>query len=478
MLQIPFSAYSLVSLTSKVLAGLCGGFFIGSQVVFTQLVQSIPKNHLSATRTASSMLLPTKCALLTPGISTGVPCIAVVGYASVVLASLFCILRAKSFLDTSSQPPSPPPDSGSTISQDSKHGRSWILWIILIMVGLAILALALVSWLFADDGSLPESTASWVRGLIFMERTFVDSLILSASFLSLLSAARVRIIAHAYQYTKIILLALAIHSVCVVCAITLDRLRRSAIGLAKALWFPFCVVYLNPFLLIAFHSSLNWIYWVPWYCLCGRNVLPSVFDIHQVILRLASLPGTYESAGMLLVFAPMVVHAGTMGLSFAVLGLFGIPSAATHIIWTLSDRRDLRVFLCHPFGLVAFSACYTAIAYSLPRYMALNPEQKQLLWNSVWCAQSRLEVRRLFGRLLHEPFKTWKATQIDDFYALVSTLGRLFSGGIATCVQTWRTSCWGHRLLIVVPALIFYTYFYFIPMGRDIQIWRRSRHRR
>ncbi|KAJ7095673.1 hypothetical protein B0H15DRAFT_946249 [Mycena belliarum] len=189
MLQIPYSAYSLVSLTSKALAGLCGGLSIGSQVVFTQLVQSIPKNNLSATRTTSSILLPTKCALLTPGISTGVPCIAVVGYASVALASLFCSVASTPFCF---------------------H---------LHIIGLVILALALVSWLFAKDGSLPESTASWVQGLTFMERTIIDSLILTASFLSLLSAFRVRIIAHAYQYTSIILLALATHSLIVVPAL-------------------------------------------------------------------------------------------------------------------------------------------------------------------------------------------------------------------------------------------------------------------
>ncbi|KAJ7083180.1 hypothetical protein B0H15DRAFT_1024301 [Mycena belliarum] len=459
MLQIPSSAFSLVSISSKVLFGLCGGFFLGSKVLYTRLVLSIPKNSLSATQTTASIWLPTKCALPTPQIS--VSCIAIVGYATVVFASLFCILRAKSFPGIASQPPSPPPNSGSSFSADDKRGRSWILWIILIIIGLAVLALALVFWLFVNDGSLPAPifTVPWIDGLSLMERTFENGLIFTAS---LLSAARLHIPTPAYQHFNIVLLASASHAVCIALALAFEQWRRRAVSLAPNYWLQCCVTIFVPVIIILSFSWLNWVFWIFWY-FEFHFFLPTVTTVAARIIRLPSpllFLHKYESASVLTIAGSALVHAAIWGLSTIGLALLGVPHAARHVIRCLSRRSVLRLSLrisCAE--IIIFVYCFGIIFPGIVFIGSSLEILRLVLWHSVPFTPARAEVQKILWGMVSELLE-WKHMQIADFHHLVSTLWGLRFSGINICVRTWGGLAWGHQLLIVVPAMIFYSYFY------------------
>ncbi|KAJ7499719.1 hypothetical protein FB451DRAFT_1358806 [Mycena latifolia] len=484
MLQIPSSVFSLFSLSSKVLVGLCGGLFIGSKVAVTQFILSIPKDSFPATRTTEIVLLPTKCVLSSPKISFS--CISILAYATFIFASVICILRAKGFTrasnDVASQPPSPPPEPGSSCGADKKRGWAWLFWLLAILLGLVFLGLAGFYMFFGDQktgASLPAFAAHSIRGLSFIERSLFDGLGAAASFQS---TVKLHISMHSWQYSKIILLALASHSMCALVAVTLDRLRRCAVAFAGRYWMTMGQLTLVP-IVISGTSWLNWLFWIHWYWLSKGNLLPTVLAVHQGVLCLRSRLSfleTYESVGISMVVGPAIIHAATMGLWTVLLALLGIPCTATALSRELSDRSALINFLRTSLSTVAFFVTFFVTFFGteflIYQYTLLRPDIQQLVWRSFVCPRARSQVRTVFWFLVGE-YEDWKSTQIKDFRVLVSALRGAFFRGIDLCLDRWVILCWGHRLLIVAPVVILYAYFYVIPAASKVRIWRRRRRR-
>ncbi|KAJ7499737.1 hypothetical protein FB451DRAFT_1429888 [Mycena latifolia] len=465
MLQIPSSVFSLFSLSSKVLVGLCSGLFIGSKVAVTQFILSIPKDSFHATRTTEIILLPMKCVLSSPEISFS--CIAILAYATFIFASVIWILRAKGFTSASnaSQPPSPPPEPGSSCSADKRRGWVWLLWLIAILLGLVLLGLAGFYLFFVDyktNVSLPVFTAHSIHGLSFIERSLFDGLSAAASFQS---TVKLHISMHSWRYLKIILLTLASHSLCSLVAVTLDRLRRCAVAFAGRYWMTMGQLTLVP-IVISGTSWLNWLFWIHWYWLSKGNLLPTVLAAHQGVLRLRSRLSfleTYESVEISMVVGPAIIHAATMGLWTVLLALLGIPCTAKALRREFSDRSELISFLRISFYKVACTVAFLAIFFGtefpIYQYSMLRPDIQQLVWRSFVCPRARSQVRTVFWFLVGE-YEDWKSTQIKDFRVLVSALRGAFFRSINLCLERWAILCWGHRLLIVVPVAIFYAYFY------------------
>ncbi|KAJ7499741.1 hypothetical protein FB451DRAFT_1429902 [Mycena latifolia] len=471
MLQIPSSVFSLFSLSSKVLVGLCSGLLIGSKVVVTQFILSIPKDSFPATRTTEIVLLPTKCVLSSPKISFS--CIAILAYATFIFASVICILRAKGFTRASngvaSQPPSPPPEPGSSCGADKKRGWAWLFWLLAILLGLVFLGLAGFYMFFGDQktgASLPAFAAHSIRGLSFIERSLFDGLGAAASFQS---TVKLHISMHSWQYSKIILLALASHSICALVAVTFARLRRCAIAVAfdehERYWVTIGQLTLVT-IVISATCWLDWILWMHWYWLSRGNFLPTVLAVHQGALRLASRLSfleTYYSVGISMVVGPAIIHAATMGLGTVLLAIFGIPCTARALSREFSDRSELINFLRISFYNVACVVAFFAIAFGtefqIYQYSLLRPDIQQLVWRSFVCPRARSQVRTVFWFLVGE-YEDWKSTQIKDFRVLISALRGAFFRSIDLCLERWAILCWGHRLLIVAPVAIFYAYFY------------------
>ncbi|KAJ7499809.1 hypothetical protein FB451DRAFT_45623 [Mycena latifolia] len=143
----------------------------------------------------------------------------------------------------------------------------------------------------------------------------------------------------------------------------------------------------------------------------------------------------------------------------------------------LSERTLLLQYWCISIYMPTFGVGYCFILYSVVQYKMLSFDIKQLVRQSFSCSQSRAEVWSVFWFLVAD-YQEWKSTQIEDFRILVSTLRGAFLTGIDLCVDRWGTLCWGHRLLIVAPAVIFYSYFHILPAARRVRVWLRRRRRR
>ncbi|KAJ7499734.1 hypothetical protein FB451DRAFT_1358817 [Mycena latifolia] len=448
MLQIPSSVFSIFSLSSKVLVGLCSGLFIGSKVAVTQFILSIPKDNFPATRTTKIILLPTNCVLSSPKISFS--CIAILAYATFIFASVIWIIRAKGFTRASnaSQPPSPPPEPGSSCSADKRRGWVWLLWLIAILLGLVLLGLAGFYMFFGDQktgASLPAFAAHSIHGLSFIERSFFDGLGAAASFQS---TVKLHISMHSWQYSKIILLALASHSACALAAIAMDRWRKFILSLAATYWFPACCVVLLPAVIISSFSSLSWIFWMDYLNLCRAKCLPNVSEITQSLLGFPShfaFLESYHTFEISMVFGPAIVHAATICAWTVLLALWGVPSPARVLIHDLSYRSVLITFVVASISAVSVLAFFLGLDFSIAEYHRLPPEIQQLVWKSFSCPQSRAEMRIVFWFLVGQ-YQNWKSTQIEDFGVLVSILRGAFFTGIDMCLERWAILSWGHRL--------------------------------
>ncbi|KAJ7083155.1 hypothetical protein B0H15DRAFT_1024279 [Mycena belliarum] len=469
MLQIASSASSLAFLSSKIFIGLCGGFFMGSKVVFTRLVLNlyIPKNSTTRTRTTTSTLLPTKCSHATPTASFS--CIAIAGYVTIIVAAVFCVLHAKGFLRAASQSPPPPPEPSLNFSRAKKHGWMWLWWL-LALLGIIALGLTISYVSFGGDESLPAFATPWFEGLTALERSFFHGLFAARAFFS---AVRLHIITHGPQYAKIILLALASHSACILLVIAFERFLAI---LFWFMWLPFFEIHLIPIIVIGSTSKLNWIFWLSWYWESSYNPI-TVSQIQQRSHRLLAwftLQGTGNTNSISMVVGPALVYAATMGLRTTIFAYLGTPRAARSIIRHLSRRPMLLVSLQTCAFALLFIICSFGFSFSALQYGVLAPATQQLIWKSFSCAKSRAELRGVYQLLLSELLK-WKATQIKDLPDLVLTLRALLFEVAKLCARTWGALPWGHKLLIIVPALMFHSYFYLIPAARELKDWRRRR---
>ncbi|KAJ7667101.1 hypothetical protein B0H17DRAFT_1210493 [Mycena rosella] len=465
MLQIPSSVFTLFTISSKGFVGLCGGLFIGSRVGVTQFILSIPKTSLLATRTTEIILLPTKCVPSTPLISFS--CIAALAYTSLIIASVFYIFRAKAVGRISSQPPSPPPEAGSSSSADRGRGRSWISWLLIAVIVVIILGGAGLYFSFANHKTgapLPRIIETpWIQSLIsfsLLERSMYYGMNSATTFFS---AVKLHISMHGWHYSKTILLALATHSACVPGAIALDSLRRFALFLASILWYPVGAAFVVPMAIISSFSELNWIFWMKWYLGFMDNKLPVriVLEIQEIILDLPSpfyFLEAYESVSISMVVGPTIIHAATMVFWATILAIAGTPRVARAAIGVLSQRYMVPSLGVSVF-IIAFCVCLKATTISTRQYKALDPEIQRLIWQFFSCAQSRAKVWQVY-RVLMDEYHEWKSIQIEDFRTLVSVLRGFFFARVGLCLRTWGALCWGHKLLIVAPAAIFYGYFY------------------
>ncbi|KAJ7499751.1 hypothetical protein FB451DRAFT_1549286 [Mycena latifolia] len=163
-----------------------------------------------------------------------------------------------------------------------------------------------------------------------------------------------------------------------------------------------------------------------------------------------------------MVVGPAIIHAAAIWLYTVLLALRGIPCTSRAVIRELSARGSLFFFLRGSLSSATFLISYFGI---------------QLIWRFFSCAQSRAKVWEVCWFSVAQ-YQQRKSIEIEDFGVLVFTLRRAFFTGVNLCMERWGMLCWGHRLLIVAPAVIFYSYFYLLPAAQRVRIWLRRRRRR
>ncbi|KAF7331075.1 hypothetical protein MVEN_02447800 [Mycena venus] len=490
MLQIPSSILSLVSLSSKGFVRIFGGLCIGTQIAVTLVLSSskIEYTAVRATKTHAVELVPTRCVLSNGTISS--PYVATMGYATVIFASLFCILLAKGFTssrppnlddhgpdfsssfdrgatfaqpDAGSQPPSPPSDPGPNRSANQARRRNpcrWFLWLFLILLALVSVGVYMFAIYYARSQPLPPSLLAFkafIDDSVWWTQIGLPNLWTSAA--SNISALRVHLSLHARQYSKILLVVLTSHCACILLSLAVYSLRKRTVGFFRKKWF-LTLCYIIPVTVISSSSTLSWLFWLHYYIGCGNHGYPSVRRMDQCIGHLLYQLATSlasPSLEMSIFLGPPIFYVAALCLSTVLVVLFNFPSATRHLVRRLSHRRVLKRLLRNSFVLMARWFLYTVFAFLLVQCRVLQPDARRNLYRSLFCAESRAKTLRLFWFLLRR-YQTWKSLQIDAFSTLVSRLQRAFVAGIAVSWEIWKSLSFMQKLLIAAPAVIFYTY--------------------
>ncbi|KAJ6544282.1 hypothetical protein B0H19DRAFT_1238756 [Mycena capillaripes] len=472
MLQIPSSVLALFSSSSKGIVGLLGGLCIGTQVA-VNLVLYGSKTEFSVVRATPTIeiVVPTRCVLSNDTLSF--PYVAAMGYAIVIFLSLFCILRAKGFASASSsgsvpspQPPVPPSDPGSNSSADKRRRRCRrIYWLTLLLAALIVQVIRVFLTYYLSRPVPLILHPFYSVGLQAASSVESSLSFLWVSVASSFSALTAHLSLHGRQYRRILLLALASHSVSILLALVFRRVRRHLMMLPGIYWADMIVIGFVPSVVIASIPQLRWIYWMVYYTGAWDELLPGVHKILSLIYRLwyhfSSLV-TFQSVDIAMIVAPAVVHAVTMSLWTVVVGLLGIPCTARAVFQDISLPGRFIHYLTFSIGFTALwviYAVYDALALHLN---IMHPHAKEVVWRSFSCPESRAQTRQLFSYFLQR-FQIWRSDQINAFPALISGLQDAFKAGFN---------------LIVAPAALFYIYFDIIPAARRLSRIRwRDRQR-
>ncbi|KAF7331086.1 hypothetical protein MVEN_02448900 [Mycena venus] len=494
MLQIPSSILSLVSLSSKGFVRIFGGLCISTQIVVTLVLSTeYTVTAVRATKTQAVEHVPTRCVL-----SNGMipfPYIAAMGYATVIFASLFCILRAKGF--TSSRPsnpddhgpdfslsfnrgatftpnnipPSPPSDPGSSLSTNQgrrRHPCRWFLWLFLILLALVSVGVYVFAVYYARSQPLPPSLLAFKsfvdEGLQWIQMGIPD---LWASAATGISALTSQLVLHARKYTRIFPIVMASHSVGVLGNLAFRRVCRRVGTISLAMWTALTVVVFVPAFIIACIPQLRWIYWIH---------VPDL-NVHDVKSVISALPflATLNVVEIAMVAGPAVIYVATTCLWSVFVGLPRIRSMSTKVIRRLSCQHDRVFFLVFSLGVTVYLVAFSVFITFREHYITMHADAKQILWHSLSCLECRKQARGIF-LFFFEQHQTWKATQIKKIPVLISGVQDAVVAGFSL---SWGSLNWAHKLLIVAPAAIFYIYLDIMPVARRLWpiFWSRGRRR-
>ncbi|KAJ7753706.1 hypothetical protein B0H16DRAFT_1886783 [Mycena metata] len=305
---------SVLSLSSS--KGFVGLLYIGARVMLSTVLAGFSdgvKNGLSATRTTEIILSPTKSVLSNGNLSN--PYMAAMGYATVILITLFLILRAKGSSYTSpcspgpsppptspspeypvpsasksspggappshnhsgmgSEPPSPPPDPGSDSADDTPRRSPW--WLLLLLVVLA--AGSYIYFTRNPDSSVVLAKTLGSQIAWRMERCFLDISNAWTAAVSPISTARIYILQHGRHIATTTLLGLATHGVCFVVLAALRHLCLYLVPRHPTSYAPICF-WISSITALVSLPQLRWMLWMEYYIstVAVRDI-PSTFRI-------------------------------------------------------------------------------------------------------------------------------------------------------------------------------------------------------
>ncbi|KAJ6562510.1 hypothetical protein B0H19DRAFT_1069122 [Mycena capillaripes] len=442
------SILTLFSFSSKGLVGLFGGFCIGAQVSVSIVLSglSVSKIHgsLLATRTTEIVLLPTKCV---PSNGTAsFPYVAAMGYATVVFASLFCILRAKGFI---TQPPSPPPDPSSSCSTNKDPRRNGWLWLLLLLFSLlAMLLVWTYAYFYLTSPEPPTPLLAFILGRVLSvaEACFHKGRIAIVAVVSnstaYIATIRTYLALYSRQYSVLLLFAAASHS-CFFFIYWGSSTLRSRIALCIYGCFNYHgAVFLGSICLLLFVSRLNWILW---------GIYTSGLYVESVFFHLLNNRGAFSCFSptvnawssltmekRTMIVGPTILHFFFVILWTTYLALsecspiralkklantvYRRPGFATSFMWDCIEVTLVLASSTLPLVLMATAAEYS----NNPNYSRLMGEYPFLSrdwWNSMQAAY-RIYARR---------YRSW----IDFDIIFWGDVGRSLLGTPGSCLEAW-----------------------------------------
>ncbi|KAJ7773099.1 hypothetical protein B0H16DRAFT_1714010 [Mycena metata] len=452
---------SVVSLSSSS-KGFVGLFYIGAQFTLSTVLAGV-KNTLSATRTTEIILLPTKCDLSNGTLSN--PYVAAMGYATVISATLFFILRAKGFNPPpptppgpeypvpssskispdsvpsqnnrngmGSEPPSPPPDPGSASADDTPRRNPW--WLLL------LLALAVGSYIYFTWSSDVDNLSGEI--VSYLEQCVLGIWNGWIRVVSAISSAIIHIAQRCWKIAKFLFLGLTTHGVCFIVFAILGRSRRY-IARSKFIDLPF--IYLGllgaifSFILVGCFPLSRSCIWLEYYNGYRAGNYPDVRRINWLASRLSShLSSLVVSDHQISVIVGGILLVHTIAMFLR--GAFLTRSNYTSTVKTMRRRLSRPQFFLHV-GLslshAIFLCVWALVDAAEKQYSRLNPTVKQHLWQFFSCPKSKASTRVTF-LVLSQRYQQWKSAQIEDLYMLLpefmSTLMAILKASLKICGNT------------------------------------------
>ncbi|KAJ7174534.1 hypothetical protein C8R46DRAFT_1189298 [Mycena filopes] len=391
--QMPTSALSFLSSSSKGLDGFFGLISVGIQMALTVVLAEFNTEFTTAVRataTVKLVLQPTKCVISN---GTGFhPYVATMGSATLVLLVVsYMLLRAKGHdigdgdpasppsadiedpnSDSGGQPPSPPEDP-DTESSPRKCRNRWALFLLVILVWTVLLSLGAALFIAYLVPTL--RFPSPLQVLTAQTSRIIETCsAYGAPWASPIISLATGISLHGHRYTSLLLLAVASHLACIVLSFPTRRAHRSITTMLSTVWQIPTIGVLIPFSIMMAIPQLRWILLVLWRLL----FLPTMIEINEMRLW----------------------------ISHCILGATGVYS-------------------------IAYS-CVIAYAF----YCALPPDVRPLLWRFPFSLNARYSIRPFYWHLFYD-HQDWKAAQKEAFATLVFGLRHAFRAGTRCALEVW-----------------------------------------
>ncbi|KAJ6591254.1 hypothetical protein DFH09DRAFT_197260 [Mycena vulgaris] len=246
--------------------------------------------------------------------------------------------------------------------------------------------------------------------------------------------------------------------------------------ISREIYFTAVAKVSSTIIIVSLSPQLGWLIWTGCYLLDSDTSLLFVWD--QISPRLSLLSyrpwvTTWQSFSLAeksMIIGPAIIQGAIAAISSACLILLfqGLGS-----IFSVTAERRLD-FLCLCAVFIAGDYACDKVFYPATFYRTelMHPVWKYPFLSRRW----RKAVRNLYLIPVRD-YRTWKSAEWESLHDTASSLHMIVATTFNSCLETWGTLCCVQKLLIVAPAVIYYSYFYMIPAGRRlprlIRKWRR-----
>ncbi|KAJ7643901.1 hypothetical protein FB45DRAFT_1052759 [Roridomyces roridus] len=397
------------------------------------------------TRTTEIYLEPTRC-IPSPTPSTPIefPYHLLIGLAALSIVTCFAILQTsapapasappvpRSRPEKSLPPPSPPRTPFTTL--------------------LRLYAFGILAYLIMRDYEWPTFTTPDVvpvidTGLQQLESTFTYGLAAA------MSLSR-HIQDHGYHHLKTLLLAVIGHCLGLLVVVAHRRLRdllyrrRRSVFSAVQRWWPLPAMFSLPTTLFTFHPQFNWIPWMIYYFACRDGSIPSLQQVRRsVVLSVPSIP----IPSICMILGPSTLYFIIASLWTLSLLLVRLPTVIRPAISEVKQSGSMHFLLVYNLTMTAFLYALSVAIFTKGELGLMGHEVRtwisDLEGRAFFSSDARSQVWE-FYRLSRERHSSWRIVQTRQLYKIIRLMW----------TTSWESLHWGHKLLIVVPVVAFYTY--------------------
>ncbi|KAJ7158489.1 hypothetical protein C8R46DRAFT_1109332, partial [Mycena filopes] len=518
MLQIPSSVFSMLRFSSSS-QDLVHIFSIAVQVAASLVLSNLkPKVDVKI------VVEPTKCVLANA--VAPFPYVAAMGFAIIVMTALGSILHAKrfffpptppsdtdvkpengSFTPNPNPPPTPPPDADTESNARKRRlllglflayrysvpprpisnpltsfGGTTVVWIEkgLSPVQMSSLLLRIKQWPMSSISFIAQSISLQGRSHFSQHwrRYFRFILVVTGHHLSILVGRALRrgciyVARHPHRYLWVVNWSQS--GLVVIILGPASALEKAWINLATnfLIFIPIPVATIAiPFLA---SSWLRGFLWVVYYYGYRAGILPSLPQMQLGFNWIQRPFLVFSAIDYAMLIGPLFIHLGVLFLlAIYSLPLMVIIRHSLAVLRGISKYGRVRVIalalqatFCALRKLVRVALILVSICSVVQLYHLLEAPSMLLIWDSLNSSNAREALWALVWYRI-ERYRAWKGVQV---YHLSDASRRALNAARGT----WAAMTWTQKLLIIVPAIIFYLSVEFVGPAYRKSLQRETR---